>query len=156
MIKLIRYHLPPLVKHVLAPQNDFGMPKISWTNHKSFGIEETPPTLCWKKLPNNPVFFFWWALLRVFLLRLPLLNNKVMASFYKIVCFFKQNQSSKVCNTRFQRSTTWESIPTLWHFEEGTSFGADKILWKSETGESLPAHAWKALRKVESFPTNFS
>ena len=38
VIKLIRYHLPPIVKHVLAPQNDFGMPKITWSNHKSFGI----------------------------------------------------------------------------------------------------------------------
>ena len=55
VIKLIRYHLPPIVKHVLAPQNDFGMPKITWSNHKSFGIEETP--LCWEKFPNNPVFF---------------------------------------------------------------------------------------------------
>merc|ERR1711951_286548 len=37
VIKLIRYHLPLIVKHVLAPQNDFGMPKITWSNHKSFG-----------------------------------------------------------------------------------------------------------------------
>ena len=58
VIKLIRYHLPPIVKHVLAPQNDFGMPKITWSNHKSFGIEETPPPLCWEKFPNNSVFFF--------------------------------------------------------------------------------------------------
>ena len=58
VIKLIRYHLPPIVKHVLAPQNDFGMPKITWSNHKSFGNEETPPPLCWEKFPNNPVFFF--------------------------------------------------------------------------------------------------
>ena len=28
------------IVHVLAPQNDFGMPKITWSNHKSFGIEE--------------------------------------------------------------------------------------------------------------------
>ena len=58
VIKLIRYHLPPIVKHVLAPQNDFGMPKITWSNHKSFGNEETPPPLCWEKFPNNPVFFY--------------------------------------------------------------------------------------------------
>ena len=45
VIKLIRYHLPPIVKHVLAPQNDFGMPKITWSNHKRLGIEETPPLL---------------------------------------------------------------------------------------------------------------
>ena len=34
---------PPIIKHVFAPQNDFGMPKITWSNHKSFGIEEIPP-----------------------------------------------------------------------------------------------------------------
>ena len=58
VIKLIRYRLPPIVKHVLAPQNDFGMPRITWSNHKSFGNEETPPPL-WEKFPNNPVIFFW-------------------------------------------------------------------------------------------------
>ena len=26
---------PPFVKHVLAPQHDFGMPKITWSNYKS-------------------------------------------------------------------------------------------------------------------------
>ena len=57
VIKLTRYHLPPIVKHVLAPQNDFGISKITWSNHKSFGIEETPSPLCWEKFPNNPVFF---------------------------------------------------------------------------------------------------
>ena len=40
-IKLITYHLPHIVKHVLAPQNDFGMPKINWSNHKSFGLPYT-------------------------------------------------------------------------------------------------------------------
>ena len=29
---------PPFVKNVLAPQNGFGMPKITWSNYKSFGI----------------------------------------------------------------------------------------------------------------------
>ena len=29
-IKLIRYHLPAIEKHVLAPKNDFGIPKITW------------------------------------------------------------------------------------------------------------------------------
>ena len=59
VIKLIRYHLPPIVKHVLAPQNDFGMAKITWSNHKSFGIEENPPPPpVWEKLPNNTVSFF--------------------------------------------------------------------------------------------------
>ena len=61
MIKLIRYHLPPNVKHVLAPQNDFGMPKITWSNHKSFGIWWDPPSPYGEKFPKNPVFFFWHA-----------------------------------------------------------------------------------------------
>ena len=58
VIKLIRYHLPPIVKHVLAPQNDFGMPKITWSNHKSFGIEETPPPYVGKNSQIIPYFFF--------------------------------------------------------------------------------------------------
>ena len=57
VIKLIRYHLPPIVKHVLAPQNDFGMPKITWSNHKSFGIEETPPPYVGKNSQIIPYFF---------------------------------------------------------------------------------------------------
>ena len=60
MIKLIRYHLPPIVKHVLAPQNDFGMPKITWSNHKSFGIEENPPPRM-GKTPKKYRIFFWEA-----------------------------------------------------------------------------------------------
>ena len=58
MIKLIRYHLPPIVKHVLAPQNYFGMPIITWSNHKSFGIEGTPPPPVEK---NSQIvqYFFW-------------------------------------------------------------------------------------------------
>ena len=48
VIKLIRCHLPPIVKHVLVPQNDFGMPKINWSNHKSFWNEETPPPMLGK------------------------------------------------------------------------------------------------------------
>ena len=34
VIKLIRYYLPPFVKHVLAPQNDFGMPNITVKSQK--------------------------------------------------------------------------------------------------------------------------
>ena len=30
VIKFIRYHLPPFVKHVSTPQNGFGMPKFTW------------------------------------------------------------------------------------------------------------------------------
>ena len=58
VIKLIRYHLPPIVKHVLAPQNDFGMPKITWSNHKSFGIEDSPPPPYGKNSQKIPYFFF--------------------------------------------------------------------------------------------------
>ena len=44
MIELIRYHLPTIVKHVLAPKNEFGTPKITWLIFKSFGIgEDIPP-----------------------------------------------------------------------------------------------------------------
>ena len=28
-VKLIKYHLPTIVKHILAPKNDFGIPKIT-------------------------------------------------------------------------------------------------------------------------------
>ena len=42
-MELIRYHLPTFVKHVLAPKNEFGMPKMTWRNYKSFGIRATPP-----------------------------------------------------------------------------------------------------------------
>ena len=58
VIKLIRYHLPPIVKHVLAPQNDCGMPKITWSNHKSFGIQENPPPPYGKNSQKIPYFFF--------------------------------------------------------------------------------------------------
>ena len=64
MIKLIRYHLPPIVKHVLAPQNDFGMPKITWSNHKSFGIEENPPPPRMGKTPKKSRIFFLRGSLR--------------------------------------------------------------------------------------------
>ena len=43
VIKLIRYHLPPIVKHVLAPQNDFSIQKILDQFTKVLGIEKTPP-----------------------------------------------------------------------------------------------------------------
>ena len=34
-MKLTRYHLPTVVKHVLAPKNDFGISKITWQIYKS-------------------------------------------------------------------------------------------------------------------------
>ena len=43
VIKLIIYHRPPIVKHVLAPQNDFGMQNITWSNYKRSGILVAPP-----------------------------------------------------------------------------------------------------------------
>ena len=63
VIKLIRYHLPPIVKHVLAPQNDFGMPKITWSNHKSFGIEENPPSPYGKNSQKILYFFLRGSLI---------------------------------------------------------------------------------------------
>ena len=59
MIKLFKYHHPPFVKHVLAPQNEFGMQKNTWSIYKSFGNWEDPPPPLWEKFPNNPVIFFW-------------------------------------------------------------------------------------------------
>ena len=56
-MELIRYHLPTFVKHVLAPKNEFGMPKMTWRNYKSFGIRATPSPPCWEKFPKNVVFF---------------------------------------------------------------------------------------------------
>ena len=44
VMKLIKYHLPTIVKHIfLSPKNDFGIPKITWLICKSLGIEKTPP-----------------------------------------------------------------------------------------------------------------
>ena len=43
---------PPFVKHVLAPQNEFGMQKNTWSIYKSFGNWEDPPPLCWEKIPK--------------------------------------------------------------------------------------------------------
>ena len=46
--KLIRYHFPPIVKHVLAPQDGFSM-------LQKVGFGETPPLL-WEFSPRFPVF----------------------------------------------------------------------------------------------------
>ena len=56
MIKLINYHHPPFVKHVLAPQNEFGIQKNTWSIYKSFENWEDSPSPCWEKFPNNDVF----------------------------------------------------------------------------------------------------
>ena len=37
VIKLIKCHLPTFVKNVMAPKNDFGIPKITWDIYKSLG-----------------------------------------------------------------------------------------------------------------------
>ena len=52
-MELIRYHQshPPLVKHVLAPQNEFGMPKTTWSNYKRMGF-------VFFKIPTFSRFFF--------------------------------------------------------------------------------------------------
>ena len=55
-MKLIRYHHPPFVKHVLAPQNEFGTQKKYLVNLQKFWELGRPPP-CWEKFPNNDVFF---------------------------------------------------------------------------------------------------
>ena len=52
MIKLIKYHLPPIVKRVLAPQNDLACQKLLGQITKVLGLRRPPPH-CWEKL----VFF---------------------------------------------------------------------------------------------------
>ena len=52
-MKLIRYHLPTIVKHVLVPKNDLGIPKITFGNWE----DPHPPSL-WEKFTKNPVFSF--------------------------------------------------------------------------------------------------
>ena len=48
---------PPPSKHVLAPQNEFGMPKITWPNYKRRGIWVDPPLF----FQNSHIFpFFLW------------------------------------------------------------------------------------------------
>ena len=57
VIKLIRYNHPPFVKHVLAPQNEFGIQKNSWSIYKSFGNWEDPPPHVWKNSQIMSYFF---------------------------------------------------------------------------------------------------
>ena len=57
-MKLIRYHRPPFVKHVLAPQNEFGIEKKYLVNLQKFWELGRPPPPCWEKFPNNPVIYF--------------------------------------------------------------------------------------------------
>ena len=56
---MIRKHFSPIVKHVLAPQNDFGMQKITWSNYKESGIwvDPTPPVFFFSKFPHFPICF---------------------------------------------------------------------------------------------------
>ena len=41
--------------------------KNTWSIYKSFGNWEDPPPLCWEKIPNYPVIFFWVRPLAEFL-----------------------------------------------------------------------------------------
>ena len=50
--------LPPIVKQVLAPQNDFGMQKITCSNYKRSGIWEDPPPPMFFKIPTFSCFVF--------------------------------------------------------------------------------------------------
>ena len=49
--------IPPIVKHVLASQNKFGMPKNTWSNYKRSGIWVDPPP-CFFKIPTFSRYFF--------------------------------------------------------------------------------------------------
>ena len=49
--------LPPIVKHVLAPQNEFGMQKSTWSNYKRSGIWVDPPPPFFFKIPTFSRFF---------------------------------------------------------------------------------------------------
>ena len=44
-------------KHVLAPQDDFGMQKKLGKQTKKVGLGQTPP-LVWEKFPRKVVFFW--------------------------------------------------------------------------------------------------
>ena len=48
VIKSDQITLPPIVKHVLAPQNEIGMPKTTWSNYKRSVFPE---------FQHFPVFF---------------------------------------------------------------------------------------------------
>ena len=50
-----RIHTPPIVKHVLAPQDDFGMQKKLGKQTKQSGFGSDPP-LVWEKFPRKIVF----------------------------------------------------------------------------------------------------
>ena len=63
VIKSDQITLPPIVKHVLAPQNEFGMQKSTWSNYKRSGIWVDPPP-CFFKIPTFSRYFFWGASLR--------------------------------------------------------------------------------------------
>ena len=51
VIKSDQITLPPIVKHVLAPQNEIGMPKTTWSNYKRSRIWVDPPP-CSFKIPT--------------------------------------------------------------------------------------------------------
>ena len=56
MFKLIRYQFPTFVKHVLAPQDDFGMQKKTWQTAKKSGFGSDPPPSM-GKIPTLYRFF---------------------------------------------------------------------------------------------------
>ena len=51
-MKLIRYHLPTIVKHVLVPKNDLGIPKITFGNWE----DPIPPLPFGKNSQKIPFF----------------------------------------------------------------------------------------------------
>ena len=52
VMKLIRYHLPTIVKHVLVPKNDLGIPKITFGNWE----DPIPPLPFGKNSQKIPFF----------------------------------------------------------------------------------------------------
>ena len=89
--RLITYHVHPFVKHVLAFQNDFGMPKITWSNHKSFGFEETPPPLVGKN--SQIILYFFW--------RVSLMVKGIKMPFSCTFCHCPSEPFLSICNSTF-------------------------------------------------------
>ena len=108
MIKLIIYHHPLFIKHVLAPQNEFGIQKNTWSIYKSFGNWGDPPHVG-RKFPNNPVIFFLNAYLMTIVLYLWVQIKDISPQFY-INPFFGQQNGNRYKN---------------WYSETGRKPGCD-------------------------------
>ena len=63
-VRFFFYRISTIVKHVLAPQNEFGMLKSTWSNYKRSGILVDPPSF-FSKFPHFP-FFLLTSLIHFF------------------------------------------------------------------------------------------